>query len=85
MSDAVRRSPERAFDLAGGHHWPSGILWTARSDGRRWPPPAPGMSAATATSYAEIEPGRGFAEWRLDVLSLLETTGRLDFSSISGE
>ena len=75
----------RVSDLVGGHHWPSEIAWTVRSPESGRPPSpggsgaspdvaAPGLSADMAASYAELEPGLGFAEWRLEVLSLLETT-----------
>jgi hypothetical protein len=35
---------------------------------------ASGVPPDVAVSYADLEPALGFAEWRLEVLSLLETT-----------
>jgi hypothetical protein len=61
--------------LVGDRHSASEIASIARSEGP--PPPPPGSSGAppdVAISYADLEPDLGFAEWRLEVLSLLETT-----------
>lgn len=65
----IMGSDTRAFDMDGGHHWPSGLACPA-------PPgeglPALAMPSRLAASYLEFEPALGFAEWRLEVLSLLE-------------
>lgn len=58
MLDALSaESGPHVSDLIGGHHWPSAIAWTT--------------SPRVAISYVEFEPGLGFAEWRVEVLSLL--------------
>lgn len=44
------------------------------SQARALPPGSSGVSPDVTTSYADLEPGLGFAEWRLEVLSLLEAT-----------
>ncbi len=62
--------------LVGHEHSPSEIASMARS-GEGCPPPPPGasgLSPEAAASYVDFEPDLGFAEWRLEVLSLLETT-----------
>jgi hypothetical protein len=62
--------------LVGEQHTPSQIASIARSGEDR--PPAPptdsGVPPDVVRSYADLEPALGFAEWRLEVLSLLETT-----------
>lgn len=71
--------------LAYDRHWPSEIASIARS-GHGRSAPGPGGSPVSSgdasrgvlpdgvSSYADLEPDLGFAEWRLEVLGLLETT-----------
>ena len=62
--------------LVGHEHSPSEIASIARS-GEGCPPPpsgASGLSPEVAASYVDFEPDLAFAEWRLEVLSFLETT-----------